>query len=58
MPPLLAKTPDQSIPLVTVCTRGYSITPAGLAELDKRGISNRGFMAMPESVRSIFDKVA
>lgn len=58
MPPLLAKTPDQSIPLVTVCTRGYSITPAGLAELDKRGISHRGFMAMPESVRSIFDKVA
>lgn len=51
MPPLLARTPDQKVPLVTVTSKGYTITEAGLEELDKRGIANRGFNAIPESIR-------
>lgn len=58
MPPLLARTPDQLVPFVTVCSRGYSITSAGLAELDKRAISHRGLKAMPESVAEMFVGVA
>jgi Holliday junction resolvasome RuvABC ATP-dependent DNA helicase subunit len=54
MPPLMASTPDQEA-LVTVSTRGYTITKAGLAELDKRGIPNRGLNAMPEQVRQMFE---
>lgn len=54
MPPLMSRTPDQE-PLVTVSSRGYTITKAGLKELDKRGISNRGLDAMPEQVRQVFD---
>jgi hypothetical protein len=54
MPPLMASTTDQEA-LVTVSTRGYTITKAGLAELDKRGISNRGLNAMPEQVRQMFE---
>ena len=57
MPPLLSRTPDQNIPLVTVCSKGYSITPTGLDELDKRGIRNRGFKAMPDSVRCAFNEM-
>lgn len=55
MPPLLGRTPDQE-PMVTVSSRGYTITKAGLDELDKRGIPNRGFDAMPEQVRQVFDE--
>ena len=55
MPPLLARTPDQKIPLVTVTSKGYTITGAGLAELDKRGICNRGLNAIPESVRFTYE---
>lgn len=51
MPPLQAVTPDQPVPLVVVSTKGYCITPAGLAELDKRGIKNMGEEAIPESIR-------
>ena len=58
MPPLLARTPDQPIPFVTVCSRGYSITKSGLAELDKRGISHRGLKAMPDSVAEMFTDAA
>lgn len=58
MPPLLARTPDQQVPFVTVCSRGYSITKAGLAELDRRGISHRGLKAMPESVAEMFTDAA
>lgn len=54
MPPLMSRTPDQE-PLVTVSSRGYTITKAGLEELDKRGIPNRGLDAMPEQVRQVFD---
>jgi Holliday junction resolvasome RuvABC ATP-dependent DNA helicase subunit len=54
LPPLMSRTPDQE-PMITVSSRGYSITKAGLVELDKRGIANRGFDAMPEQVRQIFD---
>jgi hypothetical protein len=54
MPPLMASTPDQES-LVTVSTRGYTITKSGLAELDKRGIPNRGLNAMPEQVRQMFE---
>jgi len=55
MPPLLSRTPDQVIPLVTVCSKGYSITKSGLDELDKRNIPNRGYKAMPTSVRNTFE---
>lgn len=54
MPPMLAVTPDQDIPLVTVTSKGYTITPSGLAALDLRGISNNGIDAMPESVRDMY----
>jgi Holliday junction resolvasome RuvABC ATP-dependent DNA helicase subunit len=54
MPPLMSRTPDQE-PFVTVSSRGYTITKAGLAELDKRGIPNRGLEAMPEQVRQVFE---
>jgi Holliday junction resolvasome RuvABC ATP-dependent DNA helicase subunit len=54
LPPLLSTTPDQPAPLLTVSNKGYTITPAGLAELDKREIGNRGIEAIPKSVRSLF----
>lgn len=54
MPPLLARTPD-SEPLVTVSTRGYTITLEGLAELGKRNLPNRGLDAMPKQVRQIYE---
>jgi Holliday junction resolvasome RuvABC ATP-dependent DNA helicase subunit len=54
MPPLMSRTPDQE-PMVTVSSRGYTITLAGLAELDKRGVPNRGLKAMPEQVREIYE---
>ena len=55
MPPLLARNPDQQVPLVTVCSKGYVITKKGLEELNKRKIPNRGINAIPESVRFTFD---
>lgn len=54
LPPLMGRTPDRD-PLVTVSARGYTITKAGLEELDKRSIPNRGLDAMPEQVRRIFE---
>jgi Holliday junction resolvasome RuvABC ATP-dependent DNA helicase subunit len=54
MPPLLCRTPDQPDPLVTVSSKGYTITQAGLKELDRRKIPHKGIEAIPESVRSIF----
>lgn len=54
MPPLMSRTPDRE-PLVTVSSRGYAITKAGIEELNKRNIPNRGFDAMPEQVRQIFE---
>ena len=54
MPPLLSRTLDQAVPLVTVCSKGYVITKMGLDELNKRGIPNRGLDAIPESVRFTF----
>lgn len=44
MPWLLTTTEDQPA-LVTVTPKGYTITRAGLAELDKRGISYRNDVA-------------
>lgn len=41
MPWLLVTTEDQP-PLVTVTSKGFAITEAGLAELDKRGIAHKG----------------
>lgn len=41
MPWLLASTEDQN-PLVTVTTKGFTITESGLKELDIRKISNKG----------------
>lgn len=55
MPPLLSRTPDQPVPLVSVSNRGYCITPAGLHELNIRGIKNRGMDAIPENVRPNFE---
>ena len=54
MPPLMCRTPDRE-PLVTVSSKGYTITKAGLEELDKRGIPNRGLDAMPDQVRQVFE---
>jgi hypothetical protein len=56
--PLLARTKDQPIPLITMSSKGYTITPSGLKELDKRGIKNRGLKAMPAQIRDIFSAVS
>lgn len=55
MPPLLARTPA-SEPLVTVSTKGYTITLDGLAELRRRGLPNRGLDAMPKQVRQMYEE--
>jgi Holliday junction resolvasome RuvABC ATP-dependent DNA helicase subunit len=55
MPPLMAITEDQPIPLVTISSQGYSITPAGLAELDQRQMKNSGTNAIARSVRDMYD---
>jgi hypothetical protein len=47
MPWLLTETDDQPA-LVTVTTKGYTITEAGLAELDRRGINHLGQRAVPK----------
>jgi Holliday junction resolvasome RuvABC ATP-dependent DNA helicase subunit len=57
MPPLLAVTPDQTMPLVTTTSRGYTITPAGLEELERRSIPNLGLQAMPEQARTLFENM-
>lgn len=54
MPPLMSRTPDQE-PMVTVSSRGYTITPYGLKELDKRKITHRGLKSMPEQIREIYE---
>jgi len=54
LPPLLARTPDQE-PLVTISTRGCTITPEGLKELDKRKLPHRGVNAMPRQIRLMYD---
>lgn len=54
MPPLLARTPDQE-PLVTVSTRGYTVTLEGIAELEKRGLPHRGLDAMPKQIRQMYE---
>jgi Holliday junction resolvasome RuvABC ATP-dependent DNA helicase subunit len=53
MPPLLARTPGQE-PLVTVSTRGYTITLGGISELEKRGLPHRGLDAMPRQIREMY----
>jgi hypothetical protein len=45
MPWLLSSIIDEPA-LVTVSRKGYTITKAGLAELDKRGIENNGEVAL------------
>lgn len=45
MPWLLTETDDQAA-LVTVTNKGYTITPAGLAELERRGIDHKGEAAL------------
>jgi Holliday junction resolvasome RuvABC ATP-dependent DNA helicase subunit len=52
MPPLMATTPDQK-PLVTVTSKGYTITHAGLEELDRRTIDHLGDESMPQSTRQL-----
>ncbi len=49
MPWLLSGT-DDSEPLVTVSNRGYTITQAGLTELEKRDIDHKGSAALPRVV--------
>lgn len=48
MPWLLTQTDDQE-PLVGVSNKGYTITPSGLLELDKRGIPHKGSAALMKS---------
>ena len=55
MPPLMCRTPDRE-PLVTVSSKGYTITKAGIDELNKRGLPNRGLDAMPDQVRQVFEE--
>jgi len=50
LPPLLATTPDQPEPLITIGHR-YTIMPAGIEELNMRGIANLGESAIPERYR-------
>lgn len=50
MAALEAVTEDQPVPLVAVSSKGYSITNAGLDELDKRGIANLGTEAFGPGV--------
>lgn len=57
LPPMVARTPDRKVPLVTVSSKGYTITPAGLAELDKRSIKHSGKSAMPPAVRQRWKEV-
>lgn len=45
MPPLITATSNEPA-LVAVTSKGYSITKAGLAELDRRGIPHKGEEAM------------
>ncbi len=54
LPPLMSKTPDRPESLVTISSKGYTITLSGLEELDKRGISNRGMKAIPDSLKGVF----
>ncbi|HSG72627.1 MAG TPA: hypothetical protein VLA12_19600, partial [Planctomycetaceae bacterium] len=54
LPALLAKTPDREQPLITVSSKGYTITPEGLKELTLRKIPNQGIDAIPKSVRCLF----
>lgn len=54
MPPLMSRTPDQE-PMVTVSSRGYTITVAGLLELDRRGIPHRGLDSMPAQMRQMYE---
>lgn len=48
MPWLLTETDDQPA-LVTVTNKGYTITEAGLAELDKRSVPNKGQLALAKA---------
>ena len=45
LPTLLTATDDQPA-LIDVSTKGYVITQAGLAELDKRGVKHIGYKAL------------
>jgi hypothetical protein len=45
MPPLITATADEPA-LVAVTSKGYSITRAGLKELERRGIPHQGDAAM------------
>jgi Holliday junction resolvasome RuvABC ATP-dependent DNA helicase subunit len=48
MPQLLTATEDMPA-VVVVTNKGYTITAAGLAELDKRGIKHNGVKALPKA---------
>lgn len=55
MPTLQAITVDQPESLVTTTSQGYTITPAGLRELDKREIKHNGVKAIPEASREVYE---
>jgi Holliday junction resolvasome RuvABC ATP-dependent DNA helicase subunit len=48
MPWLLTETEDQPA-LVTVTNKGYTITPEGLKELEKRGVPHKGSAALAKA---------
>lgn len=56
LPTMLAATEDQE-PLISVSSRGYSITRAGLAELDKRNIKHRGEQALEKDDYEEIDEI-
>jgi hypothetical protein len=49
LPPLMEGN-EEHPPLVQVTSKGYAITLAGLAELDKRGIAHRGERVSAEKI--------
>jgi len=56
LPPLMARTEERPVPLVTTSSRGKCITPAGLRELTKRKIKHLGTEAMPLSIQDRYER--
>jgi len=55
LPPLLAITKDRPTPIMTVSSRGYSLTPAGVKELEFRNI-DCSEEVMPAAIRSKYNE--
>ena len=52
MPPLLTATENEPA-LVAVTSQGYSLTLAGVEELNKRGIPNKGEYAVKIDIQAL-----